>query len=294
MKILVLGRTGQVGWELLRALAPLGTVVGVGRAECDLQDEGALRRCLQAEQPGVVVNAAAYTAVDRAESEPEQAAHLNARVPGVLGEEALRLKATVVHYSTDYVFSGTAPDAYPEDATAEPLGVYGHTKWAGEEALRASGAQHLIFRTSWVYGQQGNNFLKTMLRLAQEREELRVVADQFGIPTAASLIADVTAQVLQQQKGTSSRWGTYHLSASGRTTWHEFAKEVLRVAAAEGVLLKVRPEQVQAISTEEYPTPARRPANSELDTRKLRETFGLHLPPWQSGVGQVVQALVRR
>ncbi len=295
MRVLVLGARGQVGWELLRALAPVGDVVGVGRAECDLGDESALRNLLRAQQPEVVVNAAAYTAVDRAETEPELAAQVNTRVPAVLGEEVLRWKGAVVHYSTDYVFSGNAPEAYREDDEMGPLGVYGKTKWAGEQALRATGVRHLILRTSWVYGQQGQNFLKTMLRLAQEREELRVVADQFGIPTAASLIADGTAHLLRHlQQGRSEAWGTYHLSAQGRTTWHAFACEVLRVAQEEGVVLKVGPEQVQAIPTEAYPTPAKRPANSELDTQKLRDTFGLHLPPWQAGVRQVVQALVRR
>lgn len=298
MKILLTGKNGQVGFELQRALAPLAEIVAVGHAECDLAQTDALRRLIREVAPQIIVNAAAYTAVDKAESEPALAQAINADAPGLLGEEAKRLGALIVHYSTDYVFDGRKAGAYTEDDAPNPLNVYGRSKLAGERALIASGARHLIFRTSWVFGAHGGNFVKTILRLAAERDTLRVVADQFGAPTSAALIADVTAQILGQYvracrpASADFAFGLYHLVAAGRTSWHEYAQEIVRAALAAGRPLRLRPEDVQAIATADYPLPAKRPANSCLETAKLRKTFGLVLPDWRRGLPHVITQLL--
>lgn len=298
MKILLTGKHGQVGFELQRALAPLAEIVAVGHAECDLAQTDALRRLIREVAPQIIVNAAAYTAVDKAESEPALAQAINADAPGLLGEEAKRLGALIVHYSTDYVFDGRKAGAYSEDDAPNPLNVYGRSKLAGERVLIASGARHLIFRTSWVFGAHGGNFVKTILRLAAERDTLRVVADQFGAPTSAALIADVTAQILGQYvracrpASADFAFGLYHLVAAGRTSWHEYAQEIVRAALAAGRPLRLRPEDVQAIATADYPLPATRPANSCLDTAKLRKTFGLVLPDWRQGLHHVLAQII--
>ena len=295
MKILVTGKYGQVGFELQRALAPLGEVHAVDYAECDLADATAVSTLVRSVRPDLIVNPAAYTAVDKAESEPELAHAINAVAPGVLGEEAARLGAWMVHYSTDYVFDGTKLGAYTEADLTNPLGVYGRTKRDGEIALRESGARHLIFRTSWVVGAQGNNFAKTILRLALEREQLNVVADQYGAPTSAALLADVTAQLVgqRQQEGEDRfPYGLYHLVAGGETTWCEYARLVVSEALAAGKPLRLVPEAIQGIRSSEYPTAAKRPANSRLDTGKLRRSFGFELPDWQNGVRRVLQQIL--
>ena len=295
MKILLTGKNGQVGFELQRALAPLGEVVAVDQHDCDLSNPDAIRQLVAKVAPQVIINPAAYTAVDKAESEPQLAQAINGTAPGVFGEEAARLGALVIHYSTDYVFDGCASGAYLESDTPNPQSVYGKTKLAGEKALQASGADHLIFRTSWVFGAHGANFAKTMLRLAAEREGLKIVADQFGAPTSAALLADVTAQVLGQYKcqgRTGFPFGLYHLVAGGCTTWHEYAQTVVRAALAAGKPLKLTADDIVPITTADYPLPAPRPANSRLDTQRLRETFGLELPAWQSGLGHVLQQIL--
>jgi dTDP-4-dehydrorhamnose reductase len=295
MKILLTGKHGQVGFELQRALAPLGKVYAVDYAECDLADASAICALVRSCNPDLVVNAAAYTAVDKAESEPALAHAVNAVAPGVLGEEAAKRGAWVVHYSTDYVFDGTKPGAYTEDDLTNPQSVYGRTKRDGEIALQASGVRHLILRTSWVVGAHGNNFAKTILRLAQEREDLNVVADQYGAPTSAALLADVTAQLVRQKQreaGDHFPFGSYHVVAGGETTWYDYARFVVSEALAAGKPLKLSPDAIRAIPTSEYPTAAKRPANSRLDTSKLRRTFGLELPDWQSGVEHILHQIL--
>ena len=287
MKILLLGKNGQVGWELQRSLSLLGEVVALDRLGAeglcgDLSDLTGLAQTVRSVQPQVIVNAAAHTAVDKAESEPELASAINARAPGVLAREAMALNAWLVHYSTDYVFDGSGSVPWTETDATAPLSVYGQTKLAGEQAIAASGCQHLIFRTSWVYGARGGNFAKTMLRLAGERDQLNVIDDQMGAPTGADLLADVTAHVLRHRALTSS--GLYHVAASGETSWHGYARFVLEQAQAAGRTLRARPEQVVPIPSSAYPTPAQRPHNSRLDTTRLRHTFGLTLPRWQDGV----------
>lgn len=295
MRILLTGKNGQVGFELQRALAPLGEVVAVDQQECDLSNPEAIRKLVADVAPQVIVNPAAYTAVDKAEIEPALAQAINGTAPGVFGEEAKRLGALVIHYSTDYVFDGTHNGVYGEGDAPNPQSVYGKTKLAGEQALKASGADYLIFRTSWVFGAHGANFAKTMLRLASERESLKIVADQFGAPTSAALLADVTAQVLsqfQRQGRVGFPFGLYHLVAGGSTTWHEYAQMVVRSALAAGKPLKLKAEDVLPIATSEYPLPAPRPANSCLDTSCLRQTFGLELPVWQNGLEHVLQQIL--
>ncbi|KPC50106.1 dTDP-4-dehydrorhamnose reductase [Amantichitinum ursilacus] len=297
--ILITGKTGQVGFELQRSLAVLGRVVALDRSECDLSQPEALRALVQRLQPDVIVNPAAYTAVDKAETDQAAAQAINGAAPGVLAEEAARLNALLVHYSTDYVFAGDdQTEPYTENAATAPRSVYGQTKLAGEDAIRAAHARHLILRTSWVYGAHGANFLKTALRLVQERDALKIVADQIGAPTAASLIADVTAQLVAQYLHTDEPaaypYGTYHLAAEGETSWHGYARYVAAAAQQAGVALKATPERIEAIPTSAYPLPAPRPANSRLDTQKLRATFGLTLPQWQAGVDQVLTLLLHR
>ena len=295
-RLLITGCNGQLGFELQRALAPLGEVVAFARADCDLSNPDSIRAAVRAAKPDVIFNAGAYTAVDKAESEPDLAHAINAVAPGIIGEEAARMGALVIHYSTDYVFDGTKPEAYLENDTPNPLGGYGITKLGGEYALAASGAMHLIFRTSWVYGLNGKNFIKTILRLASERSELKIVADQFGAPTGAALLADVSAHVAARylREGADSfPFGLYHLVASGETSWHELARHVVAKATAADWKLLATPDRILPITTSQYPTPAARPANSRLNTSKFSEAFGLQLPDWRNGVDQVMDALVQ-
>lgn len=291
--ILITGKNGQVGFELQRALAPLGEIVAVDRSECDLADLDALRSLVARVQPDVIVNPAAYTAVDKAEADRDGAFLINRDAVRVLGEEAARLKALVIHYSTDYVFDGSKQGSYSEEDTPAPKSVYGASKLAGELALGLANPRHLILRTSWVVGAHGGNFAKTMLRLAGERDSLSVVADQHGAPTSAALLADVTAHLVRDylHVGNELAFGTYHVSGGGDTTWFDYAKFVLAEAIAAGKTLKVHPDAVAALTTAAYPTPAQRPANSRLDTTYFQATFGLHLPHWQQGVRQVLQQI---
>lgn len=295
MKILLLGKDGQVGWELQRALAPLGELRACGRAEADLSEPESLRGLVRAFAPDIIVNAAAYTAVDKAEDDEVAARICNAVAPGVLAEEAAACGAWLVHYSTDYVFDGSKKGAWVETDAVNPLSVYGHTKYDGEQRIRASGAKHLILRTSWVFAPRGGNFAKTMLRLAKERETLSVVADQYGAPTGAELLADATALALHRissMRGDArSLVGTYHLAASGNTTWHAYAQYVLAQAQAHGAVLKAGTDSVQPIASSAFPTPAVRPANSRLDCTKFCASFGLVLPDWRHHVNRLVAEL---
>jgi len=287
VRILLTGKNGQVGWELQRALAPLGEVTALGSAEMNLADPQAIRQTLAKIQPDVIVNPAAYTAVDKAESEPELAMAVNGIAPGILAEEARRLNAVLIHFSTDYVLDGTQAAPYTENDTPNPQSVYGKTKLAGEQVIRASGAKHLILRTSWVYGVHGGNFMKTMLRLGRERDALRVVADQFGAPTWARDLATATATLLpkwQTAQFDPALSGIYHLTAAGRTSWHEYALEIFRLAGQWDAALAQRSPSVLPISTAEFPTPAKRPANSVLSNEKIRQVFGVQLPDWQNSL----------
>ena len=294
-RILLLGSGGQVGFELWRALAPLGEIVAVDYPECDLADPESIRAAIAAARPQTVVNAAAYTAVDQAEQDAALAQAINGLAPGVIGTAARQIGARVVHYSTDYVFDGTKASPYRENDPTAPLNVYGASKRAGEQALAASGAHYFTFRTSWVFGAHGGNFVKTILRLAAQRDELNVVADQIGAPTAAALLADVTAQALSQcalRPAGDLPSGLYHLTAAGETSWHGFAQAIVGGALARGAALKLTPAAIRGIPTEQYPLPARRPANSRLDTRLLRDTFGLILPSWQDGLDHVLTQIL--
>ncbi|MBT2768146.1 dTDP-4-dehydrorhamnose reductase [Stenotrophomonas sp. ISL-67] len=293
MTVLVFGGNGQLGQELLRALAPLGPVVATTRSglladgsPCEVADfnaPDALTAVLERIQPAVVVNAAAYTAVDRAEGERDAAWRANAEAPGVIARWCAAAGVPLVHYSTDYVFDGQGRRPYREDDATAPLGVYGESKLAGEDAVRAAGGRHLIFRTAWVYASHSANFLRTMLRVGAERDVLRVVADQVGTPTPAALIADVTAQALQHPGALS---GTWHLTAEGETSWHGFAEAIFAEAVAAGKL--ARAPTVEAITTAEYPTPAKRPAYSHLDVARIQSDFGIALPSWQDGLKRVI------
>ena len=293
MKLLLLGCNGQVGWELQRSLSVLGDVVAVGRAEgnlCgDFANPEAVAATVRAVRPDVIVNAAAHTAVDKAESEAELAQLLNATTPGVLAREAKALGALLVHYSTDYVFDGSGHMPRAEDAPTAPLSIYGRTKLEGEQLIAASGCQHLIFRTSWVYAARGGNFAKTMLRLAQEREKLSVINDQYGAPTGADLIADVTAHAIRHVLAQPEDGGLYHLVASGETTWHAYAQFAIAQAQSLRPDLDWKVQAIDAVPTSAFPTPAKRPHNSRLDTRKLQSTFGLQLPHWQAGVTRMLR-----
>ena len=293
MKILLLGKNGQVGWELQRSLSILGEVVACdfdspAELKADFSDPESLVALVQRVRPDAIVNAAAHTAVDKAESEPDLARRINALAPGVLAREAAAIGACLVHYSTDYVFDGSGDQPRREDAATAPLSVYGHTKLEGEELIRASGCSHLILRTSWVYAARGGNFARTMLRLAAEREELKVIADQVGAPTGADLLADVTALALWRLRSQPDLSGSYHCVAAGQTTWHEYAQFIIEWARAHGHAVKVAPDRVLSTLTLDYPTPARRPLNSRLDTQKLRRTFGITLPHWQLGVQRLL------
>lgn len=297
MKILLFGRTGQVGWELQRSLAPLGELVALSsRSESlcgDLASLDGIRATIAAVRPDVIVNAAAYTAVDKAESETEQALLVNGAAPGAMAQVARDSGALLVHYSTDYVFDGSGERPWTETDATAPLGVYGASKLEGEQRIQAAGGRHLVFRTSWVYAARGGNFAKTMLRLAKERDQLTVVDDQFGAPTGAELLADVTAHAIRAVQRDASLCGLYHLAASGVTTWHGYARHVLERAQALGVELKAGPAQVKPVPSTEFKTAARRPHNSRLATRKLQDAFGLALPPWQQGVDRMLTEVVQ-
>ena len=296
MRILLLGKDGQVGWQLQRSLAPHGDVVACGRLECDLADADRIRSVIRETKPVLIVNASAYTAVDKAEAEPAQAFRINAEAPGILAEEAAALGALLVHYSTDYVYNGDKLSPYIETDPCDPQSVYGRSKLAGEEAIRAVGGKSLIFRTSWVFGARGGNFVKTILRLAREKEDLNVVDDQIGVPTPAALIATVTGVVLamlgqgRQLEKNESR--LYHLAAARPVSWCEFARTIVGLAGAmPGFDLRLPPGGVRAIGTADYPTPARRPANSRLDCSRLESDFGLQMPDWQPYLARMLQLL---
>jgi dTDP-4-dehydrorhamnose reductase len=293
MKLLLLGKGGQVGWELQRSLAPLGELVALDfdstELNADFSRPEQLAETVLKVRPDVIVNAAAHTAVDKAESEPDFARKLNATSPGIVAEAAQQIGALMVHYSTDYVFDGSGSKSWKEDDATGPLSVYGSTKLEGEQLVAQHCAKHLIFRTSWVYAARGGNFAKTMLRLAKERERLTVIDDQFGAPTGAELLADVTAHAIRATLQDPAKTGLYHAVAGGETTWCGYARFVLEQARQAGVELKAGPEQVEAVPTSAFPTPATRPANSRLDTRKLQSTFGLVLPPWQQGVARMLR-----
>jgi len=285
--ILLTGKDGQIGWELQRTLLPLGRVIAVGREELDLANGDAVRAVMREHRPDIIVNAAAYTAVDQAEHETELAQAVNASAPGVMAEESARQGCLLVHYSTDYIFDGAKTEPYVEDDSPNPLNAYGRSKLAGEEAIRATGARHLIFRTGWIYGARGTNFLRTILRLAQEREGLRVVADQFGAPTWSRLVAEVTAQVLAQRiaPGHEGRLEdvhcTYHLTASGSTSWHGFAQAIIEGSRRLHPDVALKTQRIAATPSAEYPSPARRPGNSRLSCARLQQDCGLILPEWE-------------
>lgn len=295
MKLLLTGCQGQLGFELQRSLAPLADVVAVGSADCDLSDEAALRALIQKVKPDGIINPAAYTAVDKAESDQAMARKVNADAPRIMGEEAAKLGAFVIHFSTDYVFEGVGEHFYQESDETNPQNVYGLTKRDGEQGLQHACPQHVVMRTSWVVGAHGGNFAKTMLRLAAEREALSVVADQYGAPTSAALLADVTAQLvgrLKQQGLTGFPFGLYHVVASGITNWHTYAQFVIGEAVKAGKVMKVQPDAIKPIASSDYPVPAKRPANSRLDTKLFQHTFNLQLPHWEHGVSHVLQQIL--
>lgn len=295
MKLLLLGKNGQVGWELQRSLAPLGEVLALDRCMPggDVSDLAALADLIRRVQPDVIVNAAAHTAVDRAESESELALRLNADAPEVMAIEAKRQGALLVHYSTDYVFDGGGAAARKEDEITGPLSVYGTTKLDGESRIIASGCRHLIFRTSWVYAARGGNFAKTMLRLAREREKISVINDQWGAPTGADLIADVTAHAIRHVSDCGGALGLYHLVASGETTWHAYASHVIAQAKQLRPELAWKVMEIAAVPTTAFLAPAMRPLNSRLDTHKLQNSMRLHLPSWQSGVNRMLEEILK-
>lgn len=301
MKILLLGKDGQVGWELQRALIPAGEVIALSREPLstpygilcgDLADLEQLRQTIRSVEPDVIVNAAAYTAVDRAETERELALTINALACEVMAEEARRLDALLVHYSTDYVFDGTGSAAWQESDAVAPVNQYGETKLEGERLIVASGCKHLIFRTSWVYAAKGNNFAKTMLRLAREKPTLNIIADQHGVPTSAELLADIAVHALQKTLMDPRLCGIYHLAPAGQTTWYDYATYVIEFARAAGERLIV--EDINPIPTTQFPTPARRPLNSRLDTKKLRTAFAVQLPDWKTGVTRMLMEILHK
>ena len=295
MKILLFGKGGQVGWELQRSLAPLGELIALefdSTDYCgDFTNLTGLANTVRQVKPDVIVNAAAHTAVDKAESEPELVRTINTIAPGVLADEAEKLGAWLIHYSTDYVFDGSGTTPWKETDATGPLGVYGRTKLEGEQAVDRC-TRHLIFRTSWVYAARGANFAKTMLRLAKERDELKVIADQFGAPTGAELLADVTAQAIRTTQDKPELAGLYHLVAGGETSWYDYAQFVIAFAKQSGETIRVTPDAIKPIPTTDYPTPAKRPLNSRLDTTKLKTTFDLQLPDWRDGVRRVLTEIL--
>ena len=298
MKILLLGKNGQVGWELQRSLAPLGELIAIERGSAglcgDLSDLDGLVATVRSVAPDVIVNAAAYTAVDRAESDAALCHAVNALAPGVLAAEAARTGALLVHYSTDYVFDGSGQAPWREDAATDPLSVYGTTKLAGEQAIAASACRHLIFRTSWVYAARGGNFAKTMLRLAGERERLSVVDDQIGAPTGAELIADITAHAVRAVQVQAAPGGIYHLAAAGHTSWHGYASFVIALAREAGVPLRVAADAIDAVGSTTFPAPAQRPKNSRLALDKIEQAFQLVMPPWQTGVARMLTEFLEK
>ena len=299
MRILLLGKNGQVGWELQRALAPLGELTALdfdtpGPWRADFTQCESLTPMLLALQPQLIVNAAAHTAVDKAEAEPHIAQTINATAVGVLAQYAAKSGALLAHYSTDYVFDGSGDHARDEEAATAPLSVYGRTKLEGEQLIRASGCRHLILRTSWVYAARGGNFARTMLKIAGERESLNVVDDQVGAPTGAELLADVTAHAALRTLATPALAGTYHVVADGHTSWYGYATHVIEWARAHGHPVKVPAAAVRPVLTSAFPTPAKRPLNSRLSTRKLRDTFGLQPAPWQAGVERMLAEVLGR
>jgi len=311
LRMLLLGAQGQLGHALAQTLPVLGQVLALGRQQADLTQAESLRALLDQHQPQLIVNAAAYTAVDKAELEPDVAHAINAQAPAVLAQWAAAHGAVLVHYSTDYVFDGQSPQPYTEVDVPAPQSVYGQSKWAGERAVQAAGGRHLVFRTSWVVGAHGGNFLKTMLRLGAERDSLRVVADQHGAPTSTDLIAHTTLEVLKQMRAhpggpgqvphsadagawapaNDTRWGLYHLAAAGETTWHAYACHVVARATSLGWPMRARANSIQAIATDQYPLPAPRPANSRLNTQRLQSHFGVELADWRVGVDAVLASL---
>ncbi len=296
MKILLFGKTGQVGRELQRSLAPLGQVIALDRNSTDycgdfLNPDG-LARTVLAVRPDVIVNAAAYTAVDKAESDAANAYTVNSKSPELLAQAAMQIGANLIHYSTDYVFNGSGSAPWRETDATGPLSVYGASKLAGEQAIAASGARHLIFRTSWVYAARGSNFAKTMLRLALEREALSVINDQIGAPTGADLLADITAHAIVRLAAAPELAGLYHLSAAGETSWHGYAQHVFEQARLKGLALKLDNAQLKAIPTSAYPTAAQRPLNSRLDCTKLKSSFNVQIPPWQQGVNRMLAEIL--
>ena len=298
MKILLLGRNGQIGWELQRSLAPLGELIALdhdSKDYCgDFTDLGGLARTVRTVKPDVIVNAAAHTSVDKAESEPQLVRTINALAPGVLAEEAGQANAWLVHYSTDYVFDGSGDKPWLETDATGPLSVYGATKLEGEQLIQQSGCKHLIFRTSWVYGARGGNFARTMLKLARERDSLSVIDDQIGAPTGADLLADVTAHAIRTARQRPELSGLYHLVAGGETSWHGYASLVIDYARRAGIALKAAPDAIKPVPTSAFPTPAKRPHNSRMDTAKLRRAFDLHLPSWQSGVERMLSEVLEK
>jgi dTDP-4-dehydrorhamnose reductase len=298
MKILLFGKTGQVGWELQRSLAPLGELIALDSASremCgDFSDPAELARTVRKVAPDVIVNAAAYTAVDKAESEEDLARTVNALAPGALAEEAMRANSWLVHYSTDYVFDGGGDKPWRESDATAPLNVYGATKLEGEQLIQQSGCRHLILRTSWVYGARGGNFIRTMLKLAQERDSLNVIEDQIGAPTGADLLADVTAHAIMFAQQRPDVSGLYHLVAGGEVSWHDYARFVIDFAARSGFDIKVAPDAINAVPTSAFPTPARRPHNSRMGTAKFKNTFGLYLPDWQVGVARMLSEVLEK
>lgn len=297
MKILLFGRNGQVGWELQRSLAPLGELVALDRAGAeglagDLSDPAGVARTVLQVRPDIIVNAAAYTAVDKAESDAGLARTINAEAPGAIARAAQEIGAGLVHYSTDYVFDGSGTRPWKESDATGPLGVYGRTKLEGEQRIAEALPRHLILRTSWVYGARGGNFAKTMLRLAREREELKVVDDQVGAPTGADLLADVTAHAIRGWSGARDACGVFHVAAAGETSWHGYARYVVGKAQQAGQVLKADAQKVLPIPSSAFPTPARRPHNSRLDTARFRATFGLVMPPWEQGVARMLDEIL--
>ncbi|MBU1777334.1 MAG: dTDP-4-dehydrorhamnose reductase [Gammaproteobacteria bacterium] len=293
-RILLTGKHGQVGWELQRALGTSADLTALDQDELDLADAEAIRRTVRELRPEIIINPAAYTAVDKAESDVDLAMAVNGVAPGVLGEEARKLGAAMVHYSTDYVFDGSKPSAYTEEDEPNPQSVYGSTKLFGERAVRASGCKHIILRTSWVYGVHGGNFVKTILRLAKERDELRIVADQFGAPTWARDIANATVLALtawQMSDWDAELGGLYHLTGGGRTNWHGFAEEIVQQARKYDAALADKALVIKPIATHEYPVPAKRPANSVMANDRIRDTFGIVMPEWQESVAECVRLI---
>ena len=296
MKILLLGKNGQIGWELQRSLAPLGEVIALDRHSqdfCgDLSNLQGLAATVQQLRPDVIVNAAAHTAVDRAESESDLAHTINALAPGILAQQASKLGAWLIHYSTDYVFDGSGSRPWVETDTPAPLSVYGRSKLEGERLIAEHCQRHLILRTSWVYAARGGNFAKTMLRLAQERERLTVIDDQFGAPTGAELLADVTAHAIRQLMHRPQDAGLYHLAAKGEITWNGYAKHVIAQAQRTHHAIKIVANEIAGVPTSDFPTPARRPHNSRLDSTRLQHVFGLSLPDWQQGVDRMLAEIL--